>query len=126
MRDDDALRDCPTRVMLAAALGFAAAAPGGTAQSQQPRKPNIVFIMTDDVGWGDLGSYGGGVMRGAPTPYLDRLAAEGMRFVNYYGQSSCTAGRASFMTGRIPIRGEVTLAARPLESFNDIEKRFSR
>jgi arylsulfatase A-like enzyme len=73
-----------------------------TAEAQE--KPNIVFIMTDDVGWGDLGSYGGGVMRGAPTPHLDRLAAEGMRFVNYYGQASCTAGRASFITGRIPIR----------------------
>jgi len=68
------------------------------------KKPNIIMIMTDDVGWGDLGAYGGGVMRGAPTPHLDRLAAEGMRFVNYYGQSSCTAGRASFITGRIPIR----------------------
>ena len=95
MRDDDALRDCPTRVMLAAALGFAAAAPGGTAQSQQPRKSNIVFIMTDDVGWGDLGSYGGAVMRGAPTPNLARLAAEGMRFVNDYGQASCRRGDAS-------------------------------
>ena len=62
-------------------------------------KPNIVMIMTDDVGWGDLGSYGGGVMRGAPTANLDRLAAEGMRFVNYYGEASCTAGRASFITG---------------------------
>src|SRR5262245_23790837 len=50
----------------------------------QEKKPNIVVIMTDDVGWGDLGGYGGGVMRGAPTPHLDRLAAEGMRFVNYY------------------------------------------
>ena len=73
------------------------------AQAQQS-KPNIVVIMTDDFGWGDMGAYGGGVMRGAPTPNLDRLAAEGMRFVNYYGQASCTAGRASFITGRIPIR----------------------
>ena len=72
--------------------------------SSEAKKPNIVMIMTDDVGWGDLGAYGGGVMRGAPTPNLDRLAAEGMRFVNYYGQASCTAGRASFITGRIPIR----------------------
>jgi hypothetical protein len=70
----------------------------------QNKKPNLVMIRTDDVGWGDLGSYGGGVMRGAPTPNLDRMAAEGMRFVNYYGQASCTAGRASFITGRIPIR----------------------
>jgi hypothetical protein len=46
------------------------------------KPPNIVVIMTDDVGWGDLGSYGGGVMRGAPTPNLDRLASEGTRFVN--------------------------------------------
>jgi len=59
------------------------------------KRPNFVMIMTDDVGWGDLGSYGGGVMRGAPTPNLDRLAAEGMRFLNYYGQASCTAGRAA-------------------------------
>ena len=105
MRDDDTLRGRVRHVlprgrrrnlasaiaMLAAVLVLAAAASGGTAQAQQPRKPNIVFIMTDDVGWGDLGSYGGGVMRGAPTPNLDRLAAEGMRFVNYYGHASCTA-----------------------------------
>ena len=72
-----------------------------TALAEPPQgKPNIVVIMTDDVGWGDLGTYGGGVMRGAPTPNLDRLAAEGMRFVNYYGQASCTAGRASFVTTR--------------------------
>jgi arylsulfatase A-like enzyme len=51
--------------------------------------------MTDDIGWGDLGSYGGGAMCGAPTPNLDRLAAEGMRFVNHYQRASCTAGRAS-------------------------------
>ena len=69
--------------------------------------------MSDDVGWGDLGSYGGGVMRGAPTPHLDRLAAEGMRFVNYYGQASCTAGRASFITGRIPIRTALSLVLVP-------------
>jgi arylsulfatase A-like enzyme len=75
-----------------------------TASAQTTKPPNIVVIMTDDVGWGDLGSYGGGAMRGAPTPNLDRLASEGMRFVNYYGQASCTAGRASFITGRIPIR----------------------
>jgi arylsulfatase A-like enzyme len=70
----------------------------------QARKPNIVIILSDDVGWGDLGSYGGGAMRGGPTPNLDRMAAEGMRFVNYYGQASCTAGRASFITSRVPIR----------------------
>jgi arylsulfatase len=73
-----------------------------------------VVIMTDDVGWGDLGSYGGGAMRGAPTPNLDRLASEGMRFVNYYGQASCTAGRASFITGRIPIRTSLSAVLAPV------------
>ena len=52
-------------------------------------------------------------MRGAPTPHLDRMAAEGMRFVNYYGQASCTAGRASFITGRIPIRTALSLVLVP-------------
>ncbi|MEK6259982.1 MAG: SUMF1/EgtB/PvdO family nonheme iron enzyme [Planctomycetota bacterium] len=81
---------------------------------KKPKKrPNIVFIMSDDVGWGDLGCYGGGIMRGAPTPHLDRLAAEGMRFVNYYGQASCTAGRASFITGRIPVRTALSVVITP-------------
>lgn len=81
--------------------------------SAQAKKPNFVMIMTDDVGWGDLGSYGGGPMRGAPTPNLDRMAAEGMRFLNYYGQASCTAGRASFITGRIPIRTALSSVLAP-------------
>ena len=95
----------------------AAAAPA--AQEATPvtaragKRPNIVMIMSDDVGWGDLGCYGGGAMRGAPTPHLDQLAAEGMRFVNYYGQASCTAGRASFITGRIPIRTALSLVLLP-------------
>lgn len=81
--------------------------------SASSKKPNFVVIMTDDVGWGDLGCYGGGAMRGAPTPHLDQLAAEGMRFVNYYGQASCTAGRASFITGRIPIRTSLSSVLAP-------------
>ncbi len=100
--------------MVAAGMLTAAVALGSEAVlAEPPRKPNIVVIMTDDVGWGDLGSYGGGVMRGAPTPNLDRLAAEGMRFVNYYGQASCTAGRASFITGRIPIRTSLSAVLAP-------------
>jgi arylsulfatase A-like enzyme len=103
------------RMLKALPVGLSALAfvlTGAAAQAQE-KKPNIVVIMTDDVGWGDLGSYGGGVMRGAPTPHLDRLAAEGMRFVNYYGQASCTAGRASFITGRIPIRTALSLVLVP-------------
>jgi arylsulfatase len=76
-------------------------------------RPNVVVIMTDDVGWGDLGSYGGGVTRSAPTPHLDRLAAEGTRFTTWYGQASCTAGRASFITGRIPIRSALSVVIGP-------------
>ena len=56
-------------------------------------KPNIIVFMSDDVGWGDLGCYGGGENRGAPTPHLDRLAAEGLQFLSFYGQPSCTPGR---------------------------------
>jgi arylsulfatase len=95
------------------ALVVAAAGVFQTASVQAQERPNIIVIMTDDVGWGDLGSYGGGAMRGAPTPNLDRLAAEGMRFVNYYGQASCTAGRASFVTGRIPIRTSLSSVLAP-------------
>jgi len=101
--------------LLAAGVLTAAVALGSDGALAEPpqRKPNIVVIMTDDVGWGDLGSYGGGAMRGAPTRNLDRLAAEGMRFVNYYGQASCTAGRASFITGRIPIRTSLSAVLAP-------------
>jgi arylsulfatase len=104
-------------VLAAASILCAAPGPGPTqaaeAPKAAPKKPNIVVIMTDDVGWGDLGCYGGGETRGAPTPNLDRMAAEGMRFTNYYGQASCTAGRASFITGRIPIRTGLSVVLAP-------------
>ena len=102
-------RDLVVSGLLAGALATMAT----VAAAKTNRPPNIVVIMTDDVGWGDLGSYGGGAMRGAPTPNLDRLASEGMRFVNYYGQASCTAGRASFITGRIPIRTSLSAVLAP-------------
>ena len=89
--------------------------------SKSNKKPNIVFIMTDDVGWGDLGCYGGGETRGCKTPHLDRMAKEGLRFTNYYGQASCTAGRASFITGRIPIRTALSTVLAPGD-LNGLEK----
>jgi len=71
------------------------------------RKPNIVFIMADDICWFNIGAYHGGIMAGR-TPNLDRMAAEGMRFTDYYAEASCTAGRANFVTGQIPIRTGLT------------------
>ncbi|MGC2516462.1 MAG: sulfatase-like hydrolase/transferase, partial [Terriglobales bacterium] len=72
-------------------------------------RPNIVMLMTDDTGWNDFGAYGGGANLGHPTPNVDRVAAEGAVFTSWYGQASCTAGRASFMTGRIPIRSALSV-----------------
>src|SRR5215472_16956857 len=73
----------------------------------QGKKPNIVFIMGDDVGWFNIGAYNQGIMAGR-TPKLDKLAAEGMRFTDYYAEASCTAGRANFITGELPIRTGLT------------------
>ncbi|MGE4300631.1 MAG: arylsulfatase [Victivallaceae bacterium] len=77
----------------------------------EPTKPNILLIVADDVGYGDLGVYGGGCGRGMPTPNLDRLAAQGMTFFSFYAQPSCTAGRAAMQTGRIPNRSGMTTVA---------------
>lgn len=73
----------------------------------QQSKPNIIVIMADDVGWFNIGAYHQGIMSGK-TPNLDKLAAEGMRFTDYYAEPSCTAGRASFITGELPIRTGLT------------------
>ncbi|QGM96744.1 arylsulfatase [Methylocystis parvus] len=75
------------------------------------KKPNIVLILSDDFGYGDAGVYGGGENRGMPTPNLDRMAAEGMQFLSFYGQPSCTPGRAAMLTGRIPNRSGMTTVA---------------
>jgi arylsulfatase len=77
----------------------------------QERKPNILFIVSDDTGYGDLGPYGGGEGRGQPTPAIDRLAEEGMTFFSYYAQPSCTPGRAAMQTGRFPNRSGMTTVA---------------
>jgi arylsulfatase len=71
------------------------------------KKPNIVFIMADDIGWSNVGAYHRGLMA-SRTPNLDRLAAEGMMFTDYYAEASCTAGRANFVTGQVPIRTGLT------------------
>ena len=81
------------------------------AEAQTKKKPNIIMVISDDTGWGDLGVYGGGVGRGMPTPNLDRMAREGMQFWSFYGQPSCTPGRAAMLTGRIPNRSGMTTVA---------------
>ena len=73
----------------------------GVAPAQAQQKPNILFLVSDDTGYGDLGPYGGGEGRGMPTPNIDRMAAEGMTFFSFYAQPSCTSGRAAIQTGRI-------------------------
>jgi len=89
-------------LLLPAAPALAQAASG---------KPNILFIVSDDTGYGDLGPYGGGEGRGMATPNIDRLAAEGMTFFSFYAQPSCTPGRAAMQTGRIPNRSGMTTVA---------------
>jgi hypothetical protein len=78
------------------------------------KAPNIVMLMTDDTGWNDFGAYsnGGGAL-GHPTPNVDQIAKEGAVFTSWYGQASCTAGRASFLTGRIPVRSALSIVVAP-------------
>jgi len=87
---------------------FAAVMVAGTpASAQQQQRPNIIFIMGDDIGWANVGVYNQGMMA-VRTPNLDQLAGEGMRFTDYYAEASCTAGRANFITGQLPIRTGLT------------------
>ena len=81
---------------------------GGAAPAQAQDKPNIILLVSDDTGYGDLGPYGGGVGRGMPTLNIDRLATEGMTLFSFYAQPSCTPGRAAMQTGRIPNRSGMT------------------
>ncbi len=83
---------------------------GGTiavTHAQAAKKPNIVFIMGDDIGMWNIGAYHRGMMAGR-TPNLDKMANEGMLFTDYYAEASCTAGRAAFITGELPIRTGLT------------------
>jgi arylsulfatase A-like enzyme len=118
MSDDRIRKDMGRRDMLlrgtalAAAAGLAASVPVMSSQAQAPApapsgKPNILVIMGDDVGWFNIGAYHQGIMSGK-TPNLDKLAAEGMRFTDYYAEASCTAGRANFITGELPLRTGLT------------------
>ena len=79
----------------------------------QEKKPNVVFILADNVGYGDLGPYGGGEVRGAPTPRIDQLAREGLRLTQYLVEPGCTPSRAALMTGQYSIRNGLSLIIVP-------------
>jgi arylsulfatase A-like enzyme len=90
-------------LLLGAIIGLSVAHAAWAAD----KKPNILVIMGDDVGWFNIGAYHRGIMSGK-TPNLDKLAAQGMMFTDYYAEASCTAGRANFITGELPIRTGLT------------------
>src|SRR3954471_5665200 len=77
----------------------------------QQSGPNVVLILADNVGYGDLGSYGGGTLRGAPTPRLDELANQGLRLTQFLVEPACTPSRAALMTGQYSIRNGLSLIA---------------
>src|SRR5258708_31299026 len=99
-------------VLTATAALIGAASP----LQAQEKKPNILVIMGDDVGWFNVGAYHRGIMSGR-TPNLDKLAAEGLLFTDYYAEASCTAGRANFITGELPIRTGLTTVAKPEQTW---------
>jgi arylsulfatase len=93
-------------------LAWAAlAAPAAVGAEAKP--PNIVLMLSDNLGFGEIGVYGGGTLRGAPTPRLDRLAGEGMRFTNFNVEVECTPSRSALVTGRMPVRSGTWRAATP-------------
>ncbi|HUK81719.1 MAG TPA: arylsulfatase [Verrucomicrobiae bacterium] len=100
-------------MLLVAALTLVSYTTAWAAQAAN-KMPNVVMLMTDDTGWNDFGTYsGGGAALGHPTPNIDRIAREGAQFTSWYGQATCTAGRASFITGRIPIRTALSVVIVP-------------
>ena len=105
-----------TTLAATSALGVSAPMRLTQAQAQQPapsgRKPNILFIMGDDIGWFNISAYNMGIM-GYRTPNIDRIGREGAVFTDWYGQQSCTAGRAAFITGQSPIRTGLTKVGLP-------------
>ena len=85
-------------------LMFAFSTAIASAAQETNKSPNILLILTDNTGWGDWGAYGGGQLRGAPSPNIDKIAAEGMRLLNFNTEPQCTPSRSALMTGRHAIR----------------------
>jgi arylsulfatase A-like enzyme len=95
------LRSTSVGVVIGSVLAIGVLTP---AQQPQGKKPNIVLMLMDNLGYGELGVYGGGILRGAPTPRIDKLASEGLRLLNFNVEAQCTPSRSALMTGRFPIR----------------------
>jgi len=91
---------------------IAGSADVASAQKKKKKKPNIVVVWGDDIGWFNPSCYHRGIM-GYKTPNIDRIAREGVLFTEWYGQQSCTAGRAAFITGQAPIRTGLTKVGLP-------------
>jgi arylsulfatase len=85
-------------------LGRVEAATASQSAAQTAQKPNILFVLMDNLGYGEVGAYGGGELRGAPTPRIDRLATEGTRLTNFNVEAQCTPSRSAILTGRFAIR----------------------
>jgi arylsulfatase len=96
-------RKAITLLAAAAALGVATLTPSASALAQAT-KPNVLFILVDNLGYGELGVYGGGATRGTPTPRIDTLASEGLRLTNMNMEAQCTPSRSAILTGRYAIR----------------------
>jgi arylsulfatase A-like enzyme len=90
-----------------------------TLLAQAGKRPNIVWLVVDDMGYGDPGAYGGGAAIGAATPNMDRLAHEGLRLTSTYSQATCTPTRSAILTGRLPVRTGLT---RPILAGDKITK----
>jgi arylsulfatase A-like enzyme len=102
---------------IAAASAIAIEGSTETAQAQQQQRsapsgpPNIVYFLVDNLGYGELGCYGGGILRGADTRRIDAFAGEGMKLLNFAPEAQCTPSRSALMTGRYAIRsGNHTVA----------------
>jgi arylsulfatase len=93
-----------TVTALGGSAAMATVAESSAPPAQQAAKPNILFMLVDNLGYGELGCYGGGVTRGAPTPRIDKLASEGVRLTNMNMEAQCTPSRSALLTGRYAIR----------------------
>ena len=89
---------------LIALLAWVACIGGAVVARADESPPHIVLMLSDNLGFGEIGVYGGGVLRGAPTPRLDGLAAQGVRFTHFNVEVECTPSRSALMTGRMPVR----------------------